>query len=164
MEERRRSFYMYWVRQFFSLHQGKQSRRDLGRADIEAFLETLTSDPSVADWQVAQARDALEIYYEQFRGIALASSQKTYSCASEASGQSGVDCAASGNGDRSKSAVHDLQKRGLTPRIAEQPEITSHLPCNHPRGWLDMRALEEAVRSALLTEHYALKTEKAYVH
>jgi len=57
--ERRRCFYAHWVRQFFNGHQGKRRRRDLGQNDIEAFLETLISDPSVADWQVAQARGLL---------------------------------------------------------------------------------------------------------
>jgi|GEM_PF-4231544 len=70
VEERRRPFYTHWVRQFFNRYPG-QRRRDLGQPEVEAFLETLSRQPGVADWQVAQARDALEVYYEQFRGIAL---------------------------------------------------------------------------------------------
>lgn len=67
---KRRSFYAHWVRQFFKQHLTKR-RRDLGRKEINAYLRVLSSSPGVADWQVRQAEDALEIYYEQFRGIAL---------------------------------------------------------------------------------------------
>ena len=70
VEERRRPFYAHWVRQFFNRYPGR-GRRELGQPEVEAFLETLSRQPGVADWQVAQARDALEVYYEQFRGIAL---------------------------------------------------------------------------------------------
>ena len=68
--ERQRRFYAHCVRQFFQRHQGRRPR-DFGRVEIEAFLRALTDDPAVADWQVAQARDAVEVYYEEFRGIAL---------------------------------------------------------------------------------------------
>lgn len=65
VEERRRPFYAHWVRQFFKRHQGTRCR-DLGRAAIESFLQAPTDDSAVADWQVAQARDALEVCFEQF--------------------------------------------------------------------------------------------------
>jgi len=61
-----------WVRRFFARYPGRR-RRDLGRADIEAFLAETAQQVGVSNWQVQQARDALEVYYEQFRGIALAS-------------------------------------------------------------------------------------------
>ena len=59
-----------WVRRFFAKHPDR-SRRDLGRTEIEAFLAERAQRPGVSNWQVQQARDALELYYEQFRGIAL---------------------------------------------------------------------------------------------
>ncbi len=59
-----------WVRRFFARHPGRR-RRDLGRTEIEAFLAETAQRPGVSNWQVQQARDALELYYEQFRGIAL---------------------------------------------------------------------------------------------
>ena len=61
-----------WVRRFFARYPGRR-RRDLGRAEIEAFLAETAQQVGVSNWQVQQARDALELYYEQFRGIALAS-------------------------------------------------------------------------------------------
>ena len=71
VEERRRGFYAHWVRQFFNRCKGQRRRRDLGRADIERFLGMLRDGGGVEPWQVEQAQEALEIYYEQFRGIAL---------------------------------------------------------------------------------------------
>jgi len=71
VEERCRPFYAHWVRQFFNRQQKKRQRRDLGREEIEAFLQALAAEPGVAEWQAVQARDALEVYYEQFRGIPL---------------------------------------------------------------------------------------------
>jgi len=59
-----------WVRTFFSRHPGRR-RRDLGRAEIETFLSELAARAGTENWQVQQARDALELYYERFRGIAL---------------------------------------------------------------------------------------------
>jgi hypothetical protein len=59
-----------WVRRFFAMHPGRR-RSDLGRTEIEAFLAETAQRPGVSNWQVQQARDALELYYEQFRGIAL---------------------------------------------------------------------------------------------
>jgi hypothetical protein len=59
-----------WVRRFFAMHPGRR-RSDLGRTEIEAFLAETAQRPGVSNWQVQQARDALELCYEQFRGIAL---------------------------------------------------------------------------------------------
>ena len=59
-----------WVRRFFAKHPGRR-RRDLGRTEIEAFLAETAQRPGVSNWQVQQARDAIELYYEQFRGIVL---------------------------------------------------------------------------------------------
>ncbi len=58
-----------WVRRF-AKHPSCR-RRDLGRTEIEAFQAEAAQRPGVSNWQVQQARDALELYYAQFRGIAL---------------------------------------------------------------------------------------------
>jgi integron integrase len=124
----------------------------------------LASDPDVADWQVAQARDALEVYYEQFRGIALDPVQEMNTCMAEVSGQASTDCAALGEQGGSKSIVGELRQRVPAPRVIESPETLLPPAGGQSRGRIDMSALEEAMRSALRTEHYALKTEKAYLH
>ncbi len=60
-----------WVQCLLASHPGRR-RPDLGRGGIEAFLAEAARHPGMSNWQVQQARDALELYYEQFRGIALA--------------------------------------------------------------------------------------------
>ena len=62
--------YVAWVRRFFAGHLGRR-RRDLGRREIETFLSGLAAMAQITNWQVQQARDAMELYYEQFRGIPL---------------------------------------------------------------------------------------------
>jgi hypothetical protein len=59
-----------WVRRFFGRFPGRR-RRELGRAEIETFLSETAAHPGISNWQVQQARDALELYYAKFRGIAL---------------------------------------------------------------------------------------------
>ena len=59
-----------WVRRFFAENPSRR-RRDLGRKEIETFLSGLAARAQITNWQVQQARDALELYYEQFRGIPL---------------------------------------------------------------------------------------------
>ncbi len=63
-------YHLAWVRHFFERFPGRR-RRDLGRVEIEQFLAEISRNPGISNWQLAQARTALEIYYEQFRGIAL---------------------------------------------------------------------------------------------
>jgi hypothetical protein len=64
------SYYANWVRRFFKRHPGRR-RRDLGRGEIETYLRELVADEGMRMWQVRQARNALEWYYELFRGISL---------------------------------------------------------------------------------------------
>ena len=59
-----------WVQRFFSKHP-RRAEDELGRTDIEGFLSEIASHPGISNWQVQQARNALELYYEKFRGLAL---------------------------------------------------------------------------------------------
>ena len=59
-----------WVRRFFARFPDRR-RRDLGRKEIETFLSETAAHPGISNWQVQQARDALELYYAKFRGISL---------------------------------------------------------------------------------------------
>ena len=70
-QEKMIAFLATWVRRFFARFPGR-NRRDLGRMEIEMFLGEMARHNDISNWQIAQARDALELYYEQFRGIALA--------------------------------------------------------------------------------------------
>lgn len=76
VQERVLPFFATWVRRFLSRFPGR-SRRSLGRVEIEAFLNEMTRRNDVSNWQIAQARDTLELYYEQFRSIALAARPET---------------------------------------------------------------------------------------
>jgi integron integrase len=70
-QEKAIPFCIRWVRGFFAEHRGRR-RRDLGRTEIEAFLKKVAARSDITNWQVQQARESLEVYYERFRGIALA--------------------------------------------------------------------------------------------
>ncbi len=59
-----------WVTRFFARFPGRR-RRDLGRSEIETFLSETAAHPGVGNWQIQQARNALELYYAKFRGIPL---------------------------------------------------------------------------------------------
>ena len=72
--EKQHSFYAQWVRQFFNAELKGRRRRDLRLPDIRSFLGKLQADKAVRKWQTDQAREALILYYEQFRGIALGNS------------------------------------------------------------------------------------------
>ncbi|MDY6856667.1 MAG: integron integrase [Thermodesulfobacteriota bacterium] len=160
IEETRRRFYAHWVRQFFNRHQGRKRRRDLGRVEIEAFLQTLAADDNMADWQVVQARDALEIYYEQFRGIALEPVQNRAETVPE------LVTTVRKRSVRpvpSRSGTSGPEARIPTPRVLDKP-LTVPLPQKRSSAPIvDWDVLNRAIRTALRTEHYALKTEKAYV-
>ena len=69
--EKQLPYYVAWVRRFFARYPGRR-RRDLGRAEIEAFLLASSREKGITNWRLAQGRAALELYYERFRGIALA--------------------------------------------------------------------------------------------
>ncbi len=69
-QEKNVPYCIAWVQKFFARNPGRR-RRELGRGEIEAFLTELAACPGIKNWQVQQARDALEVYYGRFRGIAL---------------------------------------------------------------------------------------------
>jgi len=100
----------------------------------------------VADWQVVQARDALEVYYEQFRGIVLEPVQTV-------SAQAVVG-----------PATPKPAARVPSPRVLEKSSSVPKPRRRQPTRKVDLGELEKAARVALRTEHYALKTEKAYLH
>ena len=172
-------FYAHWVSQFFNQCQGNRRRRDLGRTEISAFLQRLTSDPSAVDWQVNQAQEALEIYYEQFRGIALTPPPDEAPAPSSTGGRRGqaqvteprvqeappVVTEASATDTIPLSRQSGMDREPIPgPRVMEEPETVPRPTRSRHHRQVDINTLEEAVRTALRTEHYALKTEKAYWH
>lgn len=150
--ERQHSFYAHWVRQFFNCNPGR-TRRSLGVQEIGRFLGEVQSTPGMETWQVEQARTALVLYYEQFRGIGLED-------------LSVLD--APGDVPGSESEGEEKTGTTLARQIPLPREVQKMINVPSPSkkaagGQLaDMTALSEAVFKALRTEHYALKTEKAY--
>ena len=54
---------MTWVRRFF-VQFPSRNRRDLDRVGIETFLDEIVRRNEILNWKIAQARDALALYYE----------------------------------------------------------------------------------------------------
>ena len=156
IQERQHSFYAHWVRQFFNRNPGR-SRRSLGVEDIARFVEMVRNDPSIEDWQLEQARTALILYYEQFRGISLGDLSIL-----DARAESAPEPLTAG---KTMAAAEEDGSVSPVPPPREIKAITSvPSPQNHPPEIrrADLSALREAVLSALRVEHYALKTEKTY--
>ncbi len=64
--EKNISFYAYWVSRF--LYFSNSNRNVLINLRIEKFIDDLRANPDIADWQVSQARAAIETYVSQFLG------------------------------------------------------------------------------------------------
>ncbi len=145
--EKARGFYAHWIRQFFNKQLGSRRWRDLGLADIDAFIQRLSTQAGVQAWQVDHARDALEGYYERFRRIRL---------------------------EREPSLEAPVQQKELqkapayTPVAApRQLSVRESVPAPQREQTgknVDWAALDKACRTALRVKHYALKTEKTYRH
>lgn len=122
-----------WVRLFLAQHPGDRSVMH-GRTDIEAFLGKLTANPGTEDWQVQQAREALEVYHERFRGIALAPRQHTPAPAGD-----------TGEKDAPGVATGSAPAAGHAPNAVNWP------------------LLEAKVRERLRVGHYSYRTEQTYL-
>ncbi len=195
-----------WVRRFFARFPGRR-RGELGRAEIELFLSEVAAAPASSNWLVQQARDALELYYEKFRGIALGprafvSDNHTHSPVKQVplAGSAPRADATSLSVDIQNMAVQYMkplvsvkvrEKTGITEEDVRQPldvgYSLSAVGCskgadaaergkdetlNAQRSKLNVQAgdgkcnwevLEERLRDALRTEHYAYATEQTYV-
>jgi integron integrase len=132
-------FFAHWVRQFFSGNPGR-ARRSLGVAEMRRFLASVRADPSMAPWQVKQAKDALVLYYEQFRGISLGD-------------LSGLE---------SEEAPAQTERIPVPRKVDLQEAVPPPQAVPSAAGRADMRALRKAVQKTLRLEHYALRTEKTY--
>ena len=69
-QEKNIPYCVSWVRRFFARYPTRP-RRELGRGEIAGFLCEPARSPGVSNWMVQQARNAIETYYERFRGIPL---------------------------------------------------------------------------------------------
>lgn len=142
-----RPFHAHWVRQFFNRHPGR-ARRSLGIREMQRFLAALRDSPAMEPWQVEQARTALILYYEQFRGISLGD-------------PSLPDTLPDSSADEAASTVPSVPIP--QPRVIH---IVQSVPAPKngpfPERRADMTALRDTVLAALRVKHYAFKTEKSY--
>ena len=153
--EKQHSFYAQWVRQFFGSELRGRRRRDLGIIDIHHFLSRLGAEERAREWQLDQAREALHIYYEQFRGIKLDDERPPV--------QSPLDYTeAASQRDRAAPIVRE-STIPLPRRAKPIKEVPSPRPA--PKAdRIDWDALTAAVRETLRIKHYAYRTEKTYMH
>lgn len=172
-----------WVRRFFARFPGRH-RRDLGRAEIETFLAETAAHPGITNWQVQQARDALELYYAKFRGIPLeprefvpAAEHQTVPLHTDAHIQitgetytkpdAVVKDGGTANAERLTSNAADLRHptSELRPRagtpVPQGEKGTGGDAC--PAGTCNWKVLEERLKDVLRIEHYAYATEQSYV-
>lgn len=157
------AFYAQWVRQFFNAELKGRRRRDLRLPDVKRFLGKLQADDTVLAWQADQAREALTLYYEQFRGIALDDVDNT----------GNMNDAASAGDDDSEGRAVSQGKTGSAdektptiplPRRAKPIRQIPRPPRKSGSAKVDWEALTAAAREALRIKHYAYRTEKTYLH
>ena len=158
------SLYAQWVRQFFASELRGRRRRDLGLADINNFLGRLDADEAVNGWQIEQARHALTLYYEEFRGISLSDAPHpaTHAVVQHPSNEGRGAERSAGDEDRAAN-------REPSPAIPLQRRFKAIEQIPPPRKKagaerVDWDALTAAVREALRIKHYAYRTEKTYMH
>ena len=173
-----------WVRRFFAENPGRR-RRDLGRKEIEIFLSGLAAKSSTSNWQVQQARDALELYYEQFRGIPLEPRpdflvQPVSSAPVPAMKESVA--APSVQNLPSTYTRAEVGAKEIVPPKNRAPGPSAHAALNTdmrstgeegppdeaeqilpPPRRVDWKALDLRVRECLRIEHYSYRTEQTYV-
>jgi integron integrase len=145
-------FLEYWARQF-SLSLPKVPIQDRSAEDVKAFLDTLTSNPNVEDWQVSQAVEALKILYKYH--LKLEWAQKDL------------------NGEVSETAFRkpktaEISKDDQTPQerpgkaYREKPVSRRETPT---KDVYDLhRDIFLALRNKLRTLQYSRRTEKSYEH
>jgi len=168
IDENQIPHFLRWVREFLAQYKGSR-RRDLGRREIETYLSQLAKKPRTYLWQVEQARQALEWYYEQFRGIPL---EPRYSTAPS------IEEKTSSEFGRNKGILdrtaHPIQiPQGREKRASGNPRTDKDIQRNRsqnrasepPSGqeaafWVKLR---QSAIEALRLEHYALRTERCYL-
>ena len=164
-----------WVRRFFARFPGRQ-RRDLGRTEIEAFLSETAAHPGVGNWQVQQARDALELYYAKFRGIPLEPREAVSARPHEPDPSVLLPTRSDIQNDVLRYTNQAVSVKRERTQVGEREGTpNAELPTPNvevekaaggdarPAGTCDWKVLEDRMKDVLRTEHYAYATEQSYV-
>ena len=176
-----------WVKRFFARFPERR-RRDLGRSEIETFLSETAAHPGVSNWQIQQARNALELYYAKFRGIPMeprntvieANHPKPPSHERAHIQNATIPYTRPDTAVKSENPVADATGHGDV-RSPERRDVRAGTgagaPCAHVTeagagdrgvtalgaGRCNWTVLEERLRDVLRVEHYAYTTEQNYV-
>ena len=174
-QEKTVPFCIGWVRRFFARFPGRP-RRELGRGEVEIFLSEAAARNGISNWHVQQARDALELYYEKFRGIALAPRESVpvvekhpqpSECAVPPPTAQQAPVGRPPVGIHNTNVPYtkppepvkgDVRERERTPN-AERPTPNAQVE----EGKCNWAVLEERLRDGLRVEHYSYSTEQTYV-
>jgi len=69
-QEKNVFFYALWASKFLIYSNKKQMPIDQYQENaVIEFIEALKSNPSISDWQIRQAGDAIRLYYFHYRGF-----------------------------------------------------------------------------------------------
>lgn len=171
-----------WVRQFFALFPDRP-RGDLGRTEIETFLSETARHPRISNWQIQQARDALELYFTKFRGISLDprepvsdtnhTNEPSYNSTQNLNQDkiytmTDADVKGKETRDGSENKIAIAQR--LAGKESSQGRETNGGEDSRERaipfkktGLCNWEVLEERLKDVLRIEHYAYTTEQSYI-
>lgn len=153
-----------WVRRFFGRFPGRR-RSELGRAEIELYLSEAAAAPASSNWQIQQARDSLELYYEKFRGIPLEPREFLPVAISHALSPAGP-AQPSGAAPRADTASPFVDIQNTAVQYKKLAAIVKDGDGGVPApktGACNWEVLEERLRDCLRVGHYSYATEQSYV-
>ena len=177
-----------WVQRFFSKYPSR-SEDELGRIEIEGFLSEIAAHPGIGNWQIQQARNALELYYEKFRGLALSPRDviisdhvadtdpihlKTPFKSAQPDIRSECNILKTGlvyhrpmknvNSEFVEHKISPLEQKNVValPSADDSSMNTPHTG-GDSSGRCNWDILKERLREVLRIEHYSYATEKTYI-
>ncbi len=169
-----------WVRRFFCRFPNRR-RSDLGRSEVETFLSETAKHPGVGNWQIQQARDALELYYAKFRGIALepreyvpATGHEPLPVRPATPIRDAPQAATDGTPAGTQNTVEPYTRPPVGVKGIDAERSTGNAQVGRDEsggrcipapaaGTCNWKVLEERLRDVLRTEHYAYATEQNYL-
>jgi integron integrase len=138
-----------WAERFKARFSGRNPE-SLARADVELFLSELARNENIANWQLQQARNSVELFLQQFLGVALAP---------RLSGEPAEPREPFSMGHHSSRGSYRPIKRPSTPMTLARPP--DHVPEEEKVDW---NLLLEHLKRLFRVEHYAYATEQTYIH
>jgi Phage integrase, N-terminal SAM-like domain/Phage integrase family len=126
-------WYLKWAQRFALSAPGSLKSRT--PSHINAFLDKLASQAGIAEWQVAQACEALRILYKDILDVPWA--------------QQWPD-----------GARPILEESGLPPKLDEKKRPSA----TRPTGYAAHTDIFDRLHTEMRTRHYSIRTERSYEH